>query len=131
MTDLRRMRFLMNRLPMACLRVERALSKATKCTQMITGMPGGGAYGDRIADGAMLYAEAKATRDGIRRELKEMRRELKGEIERLDDPLERTVMEMRYLDGRSVREIAYSLNYSERWIFYRLSEAEGKIEAGA
>ena len=36
MIDLRRMRYLMDRLPMARLNVERAMSRATKCTQRLT-----------------------------------------------------------------------------------------------
>ena len=65
MIDLRRMRYLMDRLPMARLNVERAMSRATKCTQRLTMAAGGGGYGDAMSENAIRLSIAREKRDGI------------------------------------------------------------------
>ena len=127
MINLRRMRFLMNRLPMARFKVERAMSKAAKCTANLTGMPRSGGTGNQVEDGAELLDTAKAAYKAIQDELKAMREELAPIIAGLDKPLERTVMHMRYIEGRSVREIAYGIAYSEPHIFEVLRHVERKL----
>lgn len=127
MIDLHRMRFLLNRLPMARFRVEKAMSRATRTTAQITGMPHGSGVSDPVASGVELLEAAREAYLRIRTELTEMQDELRPMIERLDDPLERTAMSMRYMDGHSAREIAFDLCYSERRIFQVLKDAEQKI----
>ena len=56
-----------------------------------------------------------------------MRLELQPLLETLEDPLQIAAMRMRYIDGLSVREIAYRINYSESHIFLVLRRAEAKI----
>ena len=129
MIDLRRMRYLMDRLPMARLNVERAMSRATKCTQRLTMAAGGGGYGDAMSENAIRLSVAREKRDGILRELRELREALAPRIAELDDPVQRLIMQMRYLDGQSARQIAYALALSERWVFYNLSRAEARINA--
>ena len=127
MVDLRRMRFLQNRLPMARFKVERAMSKATKCTATLTGMPRSGGTGNQVETGTELLDAAKAAYNAIQDELTAMREELTPVIARLDRPLERTVMHMRYIEGRSVREIAYGIAYSEPHVFEVLRHVERKM----
>ena len=129
MIDLRRMRYLMDRLPMARLNVERAMSRATKCTQRLTMAAGGDGYGDAMSENAIRLSVAREKRDGILRELRELREALAPRIAELDDPVQRIIMQMRYLDGQSARQIAYALALSERWVFYNLSRAEARINA--
>lgn len=129
MIDLRRMRYLMDRLPMARLNVERAMSRATKCTQRLTMAAGGGGYGDAMSENAIRLSVAREKRDGILRDLRELREALAPRIAELDDPVQRLIMQMRYLDGQSARQIAYALALSERWVFYNLSRAEARINA--
>ena len=125
--NLRKMRILINRYPRACFNVERAVSRAQKCTAQLTGMPGGGS-GSTVADAVELVMQAEEARDRIAAELSHMRAELSPMIEALSDPLEKTVMRMRYMEGVSVREIAYQLCYSESRIFKSLKSAERHIE---
>ena len=127
MVDLRRMRFLQNRLPMARFKVERAMSEATKCTAVLTGMPRGGGTGSQVETGAELLDTAKAAYNAIQDELAMMREELAPVIAGLEKPLERTVMHMRYIEGRSVREIAYGIAYSEPHVFEVLRHVERKL----
>ena len=127
MVDLRRMRFLQNRLPMARFKVERAMSKATKCTATLTGMPRSGGTGNQVETGTELLDTAKAAYKAIQDELEVMREELAPVIAGLEKPLERTVMHMRYIEGRSVREIAFGIAYSEPHIFEMLRHVERKL----
>lgn len=126
--DLRRMRYLINRLPMARFRVDRALAQATRCTANLTGMPrGGGNGGSQVENGAEMLAAARDALADIMSELYAMRQALQPLLEALCDPLEKTAMRMRYMDGYSVREIAYRINYSEQHIFRVLNAAEKAI----
>lgn len=125
--NLRRMRILINRYPRACFNVERAMSRAQRCTAQLTGMPGGGS-GSTVADGVEMIMQAKQARDSIAAEIAGMRAALSPKIQLLADPLEKIVMNMRYMDGKSVREIAYQLCYSESRIFKSLKDAERRIE---
>lgn len=127
MVNLRRMRFLMNRLPMARFKVEKAMARATKCTATLTGMPRSGGSGNQVETGAELLDIAKAAYNAIQDELAAMREELAPLIAQLDRPLERTVMHMRYIEGRSVREIAYGIAYSEPHVFEVLRHVERKM----
>ncbi|MCI6041012.1 MAG: DUF1492 domain-containing protein [Clostridiales bacterium] len=126
--DLHRMRTLINRYPCACFAVERAMSRATRCTPMLTGMPRGGAKQPVVEAGVELLELAKNKRDEIASELADMRSELAPMIDALDTPLAREAMRMRYLEGMSAREIACRLNYSEVWIFKVLRRAETAVE---
>ena len=128
MIDFSRMRFLINRLPAARFRVDKAIAKATKTTTIITGMPRGSGTGNQVEDGAILIEYARHALDSITTELEGMRAELMPLIESLESPLQKNAMWMRYIEGHSVREIAYSLNYSEQHIFRILTIAERKIQ---
>ncbi len=125
--DFRRMRFLINRLPMAQFRVMKAKSQAVRITPVLTGMPHAGGVSSPVENGYLLMEAAKDALDNIERELTALRQELAPHIETLTDPLEEQAMRMRYMEGRSVREIAYSLNYSERRIFQVISIAERRV----
>lgn len=127
MLDLRRMRFLINRLPAARFRVDKAMARATKTTTVLTGMPRGSGTGDQTADGAIMLQLARDALDRIETELAEMRAVLGPMIEQIENPLQKSAMRLRYMDGMSVREIAYSLNYSEQHIFRILQRAEQNI----
>ena len=126
--DLRRMRFLIDRLPMARFRIDKAMSQAAKCTASLTGMPRGGGGESQVERGVELLTAAREAHAAISQELYDMRLELNPIIEAMDDPLQKTAMRMRYIDGLSVREIAYRINYSERHIFRVLETAEKIIE---
>lgn len=128
MVDLRRMRFLMNRLPMARFRVERAMAKATKCTSVLSGMPRGGNVGSQVEKGVELLDIAHNDYDRIIRELDAMREELAPMIPLLDNPEERTAAFLRYIKGYSPAEIANGMCYCERHTFRILKSAEQHLQ---
>ena len=125
--DFRRMRFLINRLPMARFRLLKAKSQATRTTAVLSDMPHGTGVTNPTERGFFMIEMAREAVENIETELAEMQKELSAHMGALTDPLEEQAMQMRYFEGRSVREIAYSLNYSERWIFKVLGSAERKI----
>lgn len=126
--DFRQMRRLINRLPMARLNVDRALARSSRMTAQYSDMPrGGNKTSDPTSEGAVMYIAAKDAYSRLKSELEDMQREVEPIIDRLDRPLQRNAMRMRYIEGRSVREIAYYLNYSEQHIFRVISRAEEKI----
>lgn len=129
--NLNRMRYLLNRLPMARFRVERAMSRATRTTARLTGMPRGANLSDPVQQGAELLEEAREAYRAIQRELENLRAQLAPLIAALEDPLERQIMELRYMQGLSVRRIAYTLNYSERHVFRVVAAAEKRVSGGA
>ena len=60
-----RMRFLINRLPAARFRVDKAFARATKTTTILTGMPRGSSTGNQVEDGAILIEYARQALDSI------------------------------------------------------------------
>ena len=125
--DFRRMRFLTNRLPMARFRLMVAKSRATRTTPVLSDMPHGTEVSSPVERGYLMIEAAKEAVYIIETELGAMRETLADHMDVLTDPLEITAVQMRYMDGRSVREIACCLNYSEPHIFKVLSRAEKKI----
>lgn len=131
MMDFAKMRHLNNRVPLARLRVERAMSKATRCTAVLTGMPRGSGNGSQVETGVVLLEAARAALTAITSELDRLREELAPMLEQIQDPTVRLVMTMRYMEGVSAREIAWRLNYSESHVFYLVRNAEKEIESKA
>lgn len=127
--DLRRIRYLINREPAARFRVERAMARATKCTTMLTGMPGGKAPGSQVERGAEDLALARTALAEIRTELKMQREALAPYIDAAASPLKKMVLQLRYMDGYRVPEIAYRLTYDRSYIYRVLQEAEQEIIA--
>jgi len=128
MVNFHRMRFLINRLPAARFRVDKAIARATKTTTVLNGMPHGSSVRSPVEDGVILVEYARQALESITTELEKMRAELAPLIESLESPLQKNAMRMRYIEGHSVREIAYSLNYSEQHIFRVLTIAERKTQ---
>ena len=125
--DFRRLRNLINRLPAAKFRVMQAMSEATRRTAVLSGMPRGGGVGNPTERGALRVDMAKGALREIENEIEAARAVLKPRIDALETPLCKMVMTMRYMEGHSVRDIAYSLNYSEQHIFRIVARTEKKL----
>lgn len=123
-----RMRWLMRRLPEMRFRVERAQAAGTRVTAQMTGMPMGGGAGNPTARAVELLEAVRGEYDRMRRELEEMRAFAAPLIAALENDNQRRVMEMRYLEGKTVRAIAWRLPYSERQIFRLLKDGESNAE---
>ena len=125
--DFQRMRHLNNRFPMAHLNLMRAKSKAMRITPVLSDMPHGTDVSSPVERGYMIVEAAQDVYERIRGELQEMRCQLSGKMEALTDPDEIVIMQLRYMDGRSVSDISYIVNYSPATIYRILSRAERTI----
>lgn len=128
MTDLRQMRYLMRKIPEMAFAVEKAYSKAMKMTTQYNDMPHGkGGVHSNTEDGAIAAAELKEAYKAVTDELEKMRKELEPKINDLENPDERAVMRMRYLNGYSTSDIADAIHRCERQVKRYLYPAEDKI----
>lgn len=127
MLDFYRMRFLINRLPTAEGNVAEAMSVATKTTTVLTGMPRGSGTGDQTGDGAVMLLLAQESLEKLRSELDAMRKELAPLIDQLEDDTYRKVIQLRYMDGLTVHQVALATTYSRSQTYVRLREAERAI----
>lgn len=127
MVNFYRMRQLMRRTLKVQWKIEQEEAKATKITSVMTGMPRGGSGHDQVADGAISISEIKAAYKEVLDELEGMRKELDPLINNLDNPDDRAVMRLRYINGFSPEDIAEAINRTDRSIYYYLSRAEDQL----
>lgn len=127
MVNLRRMRFLINRMPLARYRVDLAMARATRVTPVLTGMPHVSGVSSMVENGVIELEECRKAYQEICKELTEMKSKLSPVIDSMENPLEKNVMRLRYIEGKRVAEIGWNLNYSERHIRRVLEKAERYI----
>ena len=134
MIDFERLRFLYTVLPSEIARanekafaVERARSKAEKCTTVITGMPHGTGTHSQTEDGAIRVMEVEDAYREALDELNTMRAELEPLIEELPIHL-KAVMRLRYLKGYVDAEISQMIGKSETTVERYRRDAQAIIE---
>ena len=127
MVNLYRMRQLMRYTIKARWKVEKEMARATKITATITGMPGGGERHDQVSDGAIKVDEVKQAYRETLGELEQMQRELDPLIDRLENPDDRAVMRLRYIECYSPEDIAEAIHRTDRSVYYYLSRAEDQL----
>ena len=86
-----------------------------------------------VENGVIELDECRKAYQEICKELTEMKSEISPIIDSMENPLEKNVMRLRYMEGKRVAEIGWNLNYSERHIRRVLEKAEkyivGKMSA--
>ena len=127
MVNLYRMRQLMRYTIKARWKVEKEMARATKITSTLTGMPRGGAGHDQVADGAIQIDEVKRAYRETLGELEQMQRELDPLIDNLENPDDRAVMRLRYIECYSPEDIAEAIHRTDRSVYYYLSRAEDQL----
>ena len=91
--------------------------------RVITSLPQAAGYEDKVA--ALVDMEHKLLEDI--QELTEMYNEGWKMIDSLEDPVDRLILVMRYINHMRCEEIALELNYSVDHIYYRHRHALKKI----
>lgn len=111
------------------LREKRAIkmSRATKITSSITGMPHAGGVHSQVEDGAIALAEVDEAYTEVYQDLSAMRGELAPLLIELDNPDDIAVMRYRYIMGIPLTEIPDMMHLSDRAMFYHLSNAERQL----
>ena len=127
MINLNRMRFLIGYEQRLQFDRLKKLSKATKITTVITGMPRGSGTGNQTENGAIELAEVEDAYREVVAELKTMRRELEQLLPSLDNPDDIGIMRLRYIDGKKLQDIPDAVGLSERAMYYHLAGAERKL----
>lgn len=127
MVNLYKMRKLMRQTIKIRWRVEQVTARATKTTTILTGMPRGGVGHDPVSDGAIQIDEIKAAYKEVLNELERMQNELNPMINILENPDDRAVMRLRYIEGYSPEDIAEAINRTDRSVYYYLSRAEDQL----
>lgn len=125
--NLYRMRQLMRDTIKVRWRVEKEMARATKVTTVLTGMPRGGSGHDQVSEGAIKVDEVKAAYREVLEELEQMQRELDPLIDKLENPDDRAVMRLRYIEGYSPEDIAEAIHRTDRSVYYYLSRAEDQL----
>ncbi len=129
MTDLRRMRQLMKRLPSILWEIEQKEANATRITSVITGMPRGGGGLNRSEDARLALIAVKDSYREALSELEALRHDLEQNLVFLTDEDERAIMRMRYIHGYDPEQIAQAVSYHPRTIYRKLKSAEHKLMA--
>ena len=127
MVNLYRMRVLMRYSIKARWKVEKEMARATKITTVLTGMPHGGSGHDQVADGAIKIVEVKQAYREVLGELEQMQNELDPLIDNLENPDDRAVMRLRYIECYSPEDIAEAIHRTDRSVYYYLSRAEDQL----
>ena len=127
MVNLSRMRMLIGYERRLQFRYQKKLANATKITTVLTGMPRATGNHSQVEDGAIELAEVEEAYHDVFDELKAMRAELRLLIRNLDNPDDRGIMQLRYIDGWDVKDIPDAVHLSERAMFYHLAGAERKL----
>lgn len=90
-------------------RLQELESIATSCTRKITGMPSGGEISDKLSKCVVEIADLKALLDlNLKKCFYELSR-LNRYIDSIEDSHIRMIMSLRYINGLSWRQVAFSI----------------------
>lgn len=95
---------------------ERIMSRLTRMTSSISGMPHGGGESDKLTDGVGKLVELDKEIDARVDGLVELRREIEGKISALDSDMQRRLLKLRYIDGMTWERVAVEMGYERRQI---------------
>lgn len=123
MIDFERMRYLMQAMPDLLWKVSVAQANATRTTSTITGMPHGGGQNHQ-EDGYINLAEIRDVYREAEAELEGMRKELNALLENYEDPRGKAYLRYRYINGRTLAEIAEAEGRDRTTVFRIIKHAE-------
>ena len=122
-----RMRRLIKQIPPMLMDIELEEARATKITATITGMPRSTDNHSKVEDGAIKLVALRDAYAEILDELKVMREELTPLIDALENPDDRAVMRLRYINGYRPEDFAKDRYRTVRSIYYYLKRAEDTL----
>lgn len=126
MIDFKRMRDLMRAMPDLLWKVSVAQANASRVTSTITGMPHGGGQNHQ-EDGYIKLAEIREVYREAEAELEGMRKELETLLEAYDDARGKAYLRYRYINGRTIAEIAEAESKDPSTVFRIIQQAEWSI----
>jgi DNA-directed RNA polymerase specialized sigma subunit len=90
---------------------ERIMSRLTRMTSCLSGMPHGGGESDKMTNGVAKVIELEAEIDRKIDKLCDLRREVCANIGTVNDTTLRRVLMLRYISGKTWEQIAVTTNY--------------------
>ena len=97
-------------------RIRTATARATATTPCLSLTMGRSGSGDKISAAVELLVAEQATLCDQLATTHTILEEITKAIERLEDPMQREVLELRYVDGLPRWKIANRMYISERWV---------------
>lgn len=107
--------------------IARLRSRLTCCTRAITGMPTGSTPSD-WADTLVRIVELEADLNADINRLIDLKREIGATIDAVADPMQRQLLELRYLCGWSWQQIADKLHYARETVCRMHAKALTEIQ---
>ena len=95
---------------------ERIMSRLTRMTSCLSGMPHGGGESDKITDGVAKVIELDAEIDRKVDALCDLRREVCSNIGTVNDATLRRILMLRYISGKTWEQIAVETDRSYQWV---------------
>ena len=95
--------------------IARLRSRLTRCTRAITGMPTGSTPSD-WTDTVARITELEADLNADINRLIDLKREIGATIDAVADPMQRQLLELRYLCGWGWQQIADKLHYARETV---------------
>lgn len=95
---------------------ERIMSRLTRMTSCLSGMPHGGGESDKMTDGVAKVIELDAEIDSKVDALCDLRREVCANIGTVSDATLRRVLTLRYISGKTWEQIAVEMDRSYQWV---------------
>lgn len=96
---------------------ERVMSRLTRMTASITGMPKGGGERDALAGGMDKLIALDREIDCKVDALITLRREIEGSIANLGNATQRRLLRLRYLECMSWNRVAVEMGVELRWVY--------------
>lgn len=127
MIDFSRFRKAIDRKNAAAFTLERTKARATKVTTTITGQPRGTSTGKQVEEGVIQIMEAEEALQARTAELQAFKDALEAEMDKLKDERQIKFIRFRYMDEKSVPNIAIRESYSESTVYDEIRKAERVI----
>ena len=89
--------------------------RAEKMTSIISNMPRGTSSSDKVADNAVKMADLSAEYEKRWLEAENKKLEIEKNIDLVEEPY-RTILYMKYVQGKKLEEIAYKMNANYTYI---------------
>jgi len=93
---------------------EHIMSRLTRMTTTISGMPHGGGESGKLTDGVGKLVELDREIDSRVDRLVELRREIEEHIAALDSDTQRRLLRLRYINGMTWERVAVEMGYERR-----------------
>lgn len=127
MIDFKAMREKIKQVHRLSVAVQRKYDTATRTTITITDMPRADGIGKQLENSVVELVTVKEEYDAAKKELAEMKRQLKAHMKRLDKWQHIAVIRKRYIEEKNIMDIMTEIGYEETQTKRFLKAAEDLI----